>query len=458
MTEAREAGPFERVLTVTIAGDDLAKAETRAARKLSGEMKIKGFRPGKAPRQVVEKLVGSETLRSEAIDVALPGVVADAIREAEIQPAVAPRVTDVRDTETGVEIDVMVTLWPEAEVLPEYRGREIEIERPEIEEGELDSRIDQIRDQFAELDDVDREAFDGDYVLIDVSRVGGDDLVKDLMYEVGSGSLLEGIDIPLRGSRAGTIEEFDTMLPVPGGEPEEVVARVLVKQVKAKRLPELTDEWVDDVSEFETVAEMRERLTEDLAEMKVRGARLVLAERLLEALVEDLELEVPEALVEAEMEAVFHRFAHQLSERGVSIEQYLQMSGQDQDSFIEDLRSRGSANLRTRILLDGVAAAEGLEVTEDEMSAAVLQLAAMARVSPDEYRAALREGDREVTLAGDILREKAKERLVELAVPVDADGEVIELPVPKRDETPDAEAADETEDGEGPEPAKDDEE
>jgi trigger factor len=190
----------------------------------------------------------------------------------------------------------------------------------------------------------------------------------------------------------------------------------------------------------------------------VRGARLVLAERLLEALVEDLELEVPEALVEAEMEAVFHRFAHQLSERGVSVDQYLQMSGQEQDSFIEDLRSRGAANLRTRILLDGVAAAEGLEVTEEEMAVAVVQLAAMARVSPDEYRAALQEGGREVALAGDILREKAKERLVELAVPVDADGEVIELPVPKREETPDAEAADETEDGEGPEPAKDDEE
>ncbi|MCJ7726840.1 MAG: trigger factor [Acidimicrobiia bacterium] len=458
MAETREAGPFERVLTVTIAGDDLAKAETQAARKLSGEMKIKGFRPGKAPRQVVEKMVGSETLRSEAIDVALPKVVAKAISEAELQPAVAPRVTDVRDIEGGVELDVIVTLWPEAETLPDYRGREIEIESPEIEEGELDGRIDRIRDQFAELDDVDREAFDGDYVLIDVSRSGGEDIVKDLMYEVGSGSLLQGIDIPLRGSRAGTIEEFDTMLPVPGGEPEEVVAKVLVKQVKAKRLPELTDEWVDDVSEFETVAEMRERLTEDLVELKVRGARIVLAERLLEALVEDLELEVPEALVEAEMEAVFHRFAHQLSERGVSVDQYLQMSGQDQDAFVEDLRSRGSANLRTRILLDGVAAAEELEVTEDEMASAIAQLAAMAKVSPDDYRAALQEGGRERALAGDILREKAKERLVELAVPVDADGNVIELPVPQRDETPDAEAADETEDGEGPEPAKDDEE
>jgi len=454
----REAGPFERALTVTITGEVLAEAETQAARKLSGELKIKGFRPGKAPRQIVEKMVGSETLRAEAIDAALPAVVTEAISEADLRPATPPRVQDIRDIEEGVEVDVMITLWPEVDTLPEYKGREIEIERPAIEDGEVDQRIDRMRDQFSELDDVDREAFDGDYVLIDITRTGGEDIVKDLMYEVGSGSLLEGIDIPLRGSKAGTIEEFDTHLPVPGGEPEEVIAKVLVKQVKAKRLPELTDDWVGDVSEFETVAEMREQMTEDLAGMKAYSARMVMGEKLLEALVEDLDVEVPEALVEAEMEAVFHRFAHQLSERGVTVEQYLQMSGQDQDAFIDDLRNRGSINLRTRILLDGVAEAEGLAVTEEETASAVTQLAQMAGVSREEYGEALQEGGREQALAGDILREKAKERLVELAVPVDSDGEVIDLPVPQRGEAPDVEAADATEDGEGPEPAKDDEE
>jgi trigger factor len=450
-------GPFERVLTVAIAGDVLAKAEKKAARKLAGEVKIDGFRPGKAPRQVVEKVVGSDTLRSEAIDEALPEVVSDAIRDAELEPAVSPRVQDIRDTPDGVEVDVLITLWPEADKLPKYKGRKIEIDRPELDDEEIEERIDRIRDQFAELDDVDREAFDGDYVQIDITRMGGEDVVKDLMYEVGSGSLLEGIDIPLRGSKAGTIEEFDTMLPVPGGEPEEAVCRVLVKQVKAKRLPELTDEWVDDVSEFETVAEMRERLAEDLAEMKAQGSRMVLGERLLESLVEDLELDIPEGLVEAEMEAVFHRFAHQLSERGVTIEQYLQMSGQGQEAFVEELRTRGSVNLRTRILLDAVAKAEELEVDEDEIGSAIAQLAEMAQVSPEEYREALQEGGREQALASDILREKAKQRLVELAVPVDADGKVIELPVPERETPLDAEPADETEDGDGPEPAKDDE-
>ncbi|MCB2224972.1 MAG: trigger factor [Actinobacteria bacterium] len=447
MTDTRDAGPFEQVLTVTIAGDVLSRAEARAARKLSGEVKIKGFRPGKAPRQVVEKVVGSETLRREAIDEALPTVVADAITDAGLEPAVAPRVRDIRDTDEGVEVDVLVTMWPEPASLPDYRGREIEIDRPDLEEGEVQERIDRVRDQFAELDDVDREAVDGDYVLIDIARAGGDDIVNDMLYEVGSGRLLDGLDIPLRGSKAGSIEEFDTTLPVPDGEPEEAVARVLVKQVKAKRLPELTDEWVAEVSEFETVAEMREQLAEDLAAMKASSARMVLAERLVEDLIADLDVELPEALVDAEMEAVFHNFAHQLSQRGVSIEQYLQLSGQDQDAFIADLRERSSRNLKTRLLLDGVAAAEGLEVADDEVTAAVLQLAAAAGVSVEDYREALEEGGREQALAGDILREKARTRLVELAVPVDADGDVIELPEPERADPPDAGAGDEESDG-----------
>jgi trigger factor len=219
VTETREAGLFERILTVTIAGDALVKAENKAARKLSQEVKIKGFRPGKAPRSLVEKVVGAETLRREAVDEALPEAVAGAIRESDLKPVVAPRVEDIREIEEGVEVDVLVTLWPEIDILPDYRGREIEIERPDISDEDLEKQIERIkqiermRDQFAELEDVDREAFDGDYVLIDISRVDGDDIAKDMMYEVGSGTFIDGLDIPLRGSRAGSIEEFDTTLP-----------------------------------------------------------------------------------------------------------------------------------------------------------------------------------------------------------------------------------------------------
>ena len=458
VTKPREAGPFERILTVTIAGDALAKAENKAARKLSHEVKIKGFRPGKAPRSLVEKVVGAESLRQEAVDTALPEAVAGAIRESDLKPVVAPRVEDIREIEEGVEVDVRITLWPEIDTLPDYEGREIEIERPHISDDDVDKQVERMRDQFAELEDVDREAFDGDYVLIDISRVDGDDIAKDMMYEVGSGTFIDGLDIPLRGSKAGSIEEFDTSLPQPEAEPEEAVAKVLIKQVKAKRLPELTDEWVSDVSEFETVAEMRERLTEDLAEMRVGGARMVLGERLMDALLADLALEMPVALVDAEIEGVLHRFANRLSQQGISIEQYLQLTGQDQDAFVDDLRSQASLNLRSRILLDGVAEAEGIEVSSDDIDQAIIQLAAASRTTVEEYHKALQEGGQEQTLAGDILREKAKERLVELAVPVDEDGDVIDLPAPDRADAPEGEGSGGAEDGDELEPADEEDE
>jgi trigger factor len=428
----REPGPFERILTVTIDAEALAAAEGRAARKLSKEVKIKGFRPGKAPRQLVEKVVGAETLRREAIDDALPRVAAEALRDSDLRPAVAPRVDDIRDEDGVVEVDLRITEWPELDGLPDYRGREIEIEDPGVTDEDVEQRIDRVRDQFAELEDVDREAVDGDYVMMDVFRAdGGEEVVKAMMYEVGSGSFLDGLDIALRGSKAGAIGEFDTSLPGEDGEPVEAVAKVLVKQVKAKRLPELTDEWVSDITEFETVDEMREQVAADLVELKRRTARMILGERLMDSLLEEIDLELPDALVDAEMEAVLHRFAHDLSQRGITIEQYLSMTGQTQDDFVNDLRTRAVLNLKTRLLLDGVAEAEGLEVSDEELDGMIGQLSGVAGTTPEEYREALEEGSRVEALAGDMLRDKARRRLVELAVAVDPDGEVVELPEPE---------------------------
>jgi trigger factor len=456
VTQVREAGPFERILTVVIRGDALRNAEGRAARKLSKDLKIKGFRPGKAPLKVVESVVGAERLRQEAVDEALPAVVADALRETELAPVTAPRVEEVRDGEDGVEVDVRVTLWPELDEVPEYQGRRVEIERPEVSDEDIDAQIERMQDQFAELEDVDREGFDGDYVLIDITTAAGEEIAKDLLYEIGSGSFLEGIDIPLRGSKVGSIEEFDTTLPPSFGDNAgEVVARVLVKQVKTKRLPELTDEWVDDVSEFETIAEMRDQLAADLAGYRAQAARSQLHDKLLGTLLDDLELELPEPLVEAEMDAVLHRFAHRLGSQGISLEQYFQISGQDQEGFVEDLRSQATTNLRTRVLLEAVAEREGIEVDDAEMDEAITSLAAASEKSSEEYRAALAQGGREQALAGDILRDKALGRLAELAVPVDADGNEVELPAPEtREAAAVGDGADETEDAEGQEPAE----
>jgi trigger factor len=422
-------------MTLTIDEAALEDAKTRTARKLAGELKIKGFRPGKAPRRIVESVVGADALRREAIDDALPGLVAEAIRDSDVTPVVAPRVDDLRDVGGGVEVDVRLTLWPELEQVPDAEGRKITVERPVVSDEDVDRQIDRMRDQFAELEDVSREGFDGDYVLVDVTTAGdGEEAAagsaEDLLYEIGSGSFLPGMDESLRGTAAGHIAEFTATLPASIGEEggREVTARVLVKQVKAKRLPELTDEWVGDVSEFETVSEMRAALREELESVRLDSVRTQLEQATLEALRDEMELELPDALVAAEMDTTLHRFAHRLETRGVSIDQYLSLTGQSEEDFVSDLRSQAEMNLRTRILLEGVARHNDLEVQAEEVDAAIEALAGAAGVEPADYRKAIEEGGQGETLAGDILRRKAIDRLLEVVVPVDAGGIEIEVP------------------------------
>jgi len=433
-----EAGPFERILTMSIDEAALDEGKKIAARRLAQEIKIKGFRPGKAPLQVVESTVGAATLRREAIDDALPKVLTAAIEETDLKPAVMPRLKDIRDEDGGVEVDVLVTLWPTLDAVPRYRERTVELDAPPIDDDAIEEQIERMRNQFADLEDVDREAFDGDFVVVDVTTTKDDEefaagSATDMLFEVGAGMFLEGMDDALRGSAAGAIQQFDTMLPAAFGDDggANVSVRVLVKQVKAKQLPELTDEWVEDMTEFETVAEMRSELEDQMQKVRVGGLRNEFERVLLDEMIGELDLVLPDALAETEMDGVFHRFAHRLEQQGIEFGQYLELTGQDQSVFLADLRQQAELNLKTRLLLEAVAEEEGITVGDEELEETVVGLAAASGITPDEYRAALAEGGQEDALTGDILRRKAVDRLLELAVPVDGDGTEIDIPAPQ---------------------------
>jgi trigger factor len=435
VAKVTEVGPFERMLTVTIDPEAFAAARKKAAANLSKDRKIKGFREGKAPLKIVESVVGAEALDREAVDEALPKALAAAIADTDLRPVVYPRLMDVRYTGGGAEADVVITLWPTVSKLPKYKGRKVTVERPAVTDTDIDGQIDAMREQFAELDEVQREGFDGDHVLIDITTSAAGEQVaagstSDLLYEIGSGILFDGMDDALRGVGAGGIVSFDTTLPEAMGPDggKQASVRLLVKKVHARRLPELTDEWVDDVTEFETVAAMRERLASDIQEVYDRNAWQRLSERAVADLTEDLKVDLPDALATAEMESVFHRFAHRLEQQGVTVEQYLQLTGQTSEAFTADLRSQAEANLRTRILLESIAEQEGIEVSPEELDREIAALAAASEVDVAEYRTALAEGGHESALTGDILRSKAVDRLLELVVPVGTDGKAIEMP------------------------------
>ena len=434
-TQINETGRFERTLTIALDESELEDAKQKAARHMSKDLKIKGFRPGKAPYQLVERAVGADQIRSHAIEDAIPEVVSAALEEEELDPATVPAITAIRDGDNGgVEIDVVITLWPTLDAIPDFAGRKVQVDPPIVEDDEIDHQIEALQNQFADLEDVSRPAIAEDYGLINVTaHDGGTEIeeaaANDLLYEVGSQSFIPGLDEILIGAGAGTIAEGEGTLPAGftdrGGD--TVTLRALVKEVKVKRLPEVTDDFVAEVTEFDTEAELREQLEESLMEMKMQNARAMFESRAIEEFVSDLDIDLPPALVDAEAEARIRRLFEDLQQQGISFEDYLNIIGQDAETFTESLRAQAVTALSTRILLEGIIAIDGLVVDEGEYEAAIEALAGSADGSADEVRTALESSGQNEVLTSDILRRKALERIAAAAEPVDSEGNAVDL-------------------------------
>lgn len=431
----QEAGPFERKVSFIVSESELEAAKTTTARRLSREVKIRGFRPGKAPRPIVEATVGSERLRSEAIDDLLPAKVGEALVDTGLTPAVNPRLEQVTDADGGgVAVDVLVTLWPTLETVPEHRERRIVVEPPTVTDEEVEAQLLRLREQYATLETVERPATTGDYVALDISAVHDGAHVpearaEEILYEVGSGGLIEGVDDVLAGVAAGESVVFDGVLPQGFGEMAglNVTFSVRVSEVREKVLPDLTDEWVDEASEFETVDELRDGLRRQMEILKRRDAAAAFRQKALDELVSEVDIELPDALVRAEMDEVLHEFGHRLDDSGITLDDYFRVTGIAGDVFVDDLRRQAETSLRTRLLLEAVAAREGIEVADEEIDA-VVEAAVRTTDDPDAYRAAL--GSRRSSLAGDILRNKALDAVIRGAVPVDEEGNIVDLELP----------------------------
>lgn len=443
-TEVSESGRFERTLTVRLENEELAKAKERAARKISQNMKIKGFRPGKAPLGVVERMAGADYVRSEAIEEAIQDVVPAAIDEAGLDPVTIPSVSAIRDdNEDGtVEIDVLVTLWPVLESLPDFRDFEIEVEDPAATQDEIDEQLDALRNQFAELSGHDGALSDGDFAMIDITvSQDGEEIetaaAKDLMYEVGTESFIPGLDVIVEGAEVGATVGGDATLPEgysdKGGE--DVTLSVEIKEAKTKVLPELDDEMVTDATEFSSVDELTEAIERNMLAYKVHTQRSVLQDKVVQYVLNEVDFDVPEALVNAEVEARVRNLVTRLEGDNINIQDYLRIVGQDEEAFIASMRDQAEHALSTRILLESIAAVENWEVTDEDMLAHVETLLQGQPGDPQELVDGWKASGQIESLTSDILRERALANLVEAATPVDADGNPVDLtPVVIEDE------------------------
>jgi len=293
-------------LSVEVDAAEFEQAVDAAFRKIAREVNIKGFRPGKAPRKVIESRIGVLAGREQALQDSLPEYYSAAVIEHDVDVIAPPEIDVTGGHEDGdVAFDAVVEVRPSVQV-PGYGGITVTLDRPTVDESVLDAQIDRMREMDSTLADVDRPAQEGDTVTIDIAGTLDGEAqsgltADDYSYSVGSGAITAEVDEHLTGAKAGDILEFAATHPDPD-ETRELQFRVLVKAVKEKVLPELTDEWASEASEFETVEALRADLADRMLRVRKAQAQMALREKVGEALAELVTDELPEALVAHEMQ------------------------------------------------------------------------------------------------------------------------------------------------------------
>jgi len=426
-------------VSVEVDENEFDKAIDAAFKKLAREVRIPGFRPGKAPRKVLEARFGSEVGRGQALQDSLPTFYVDAVKEHEVDVIAAPQIEITAGEDEGpVAFEAVVEVRPVVQV-PGYGSLRVTIESPEPSDEDIDAQLDRLRNQFSELTSVDREAVDGDYVTIDVSGSQDGEPIdqlqaQDYLYEVGSGGIVPELDDELRGATAGETLEFDAAFPgraereVDEDEdgPSDLTFVVEVKEVKEKLLPELDDAFASDASEFDTLDELKADLSSRLANVKRVQAQMSLREKTGEVLAELVEEDVPDALVNTEVSERLNDLSMRLQAQGLDLETWIAMSGKAPDEIVGELRETAAQAVKVDLALRAVAEAEAIECTDEDLEAEFAQVAERLNLKTKEVRKQFERADQVPAVRSDIRKRKAFDWLLERVEIVDADGKVIE--------------------------------
>lgn len=414
-------------LSVEVDEEEIRRDEADTLNRLTREVSLPGFRPGRVPRRVLEHRLGVKGIRQEVLRDALPRYLGEAVEEQELDVIAQPEV-EIRAGEEGgpISFDAVVEVRPEVEI-PGYEGLSVTVPALEPSDADVDAQVDRLREQFASLVVAEREVQSGDVVTIDVhsTREGTrvDNLsVDDFVYEVGSEGIAPGLDEKLTGASVGDAVELDAE-DAPGGP---VHLAVTVKQIQEKVLPEANDEFASDASEFDTLAELRDDVRKRLVERRRLEATGALREGAVEALSALVSEEPPAALVDPETESLLHDFAHRLGAQRVRIEDYLAAVGQQPDDFIAELREQARRQVLADLALRALAQAEAIEVDETDVDEELVRLAAQNNVTPGALREALERDGRLSELRSQLKKAKALRWLVEHVAVVDEEGKPVD--------------------------------
>jgi trigger factor len=430
-------------LTVEIDEPEFDRALGDVVRSLARQVRVPGFRPGKVPRKVLEaRMGGAGALRAEALRESLPDFYARAVVDTELDPIAQPEIDITSGEDEGsVSFDAVVQVRPVVSV-PGYDGLQATLPGLRVSEEEVQHQIDRLRENDAELETVERPAIDGDLVTIDLHGTDSSGAevvgVDDYLYEVGSGSVVPELDPQLHGAKAGAILAFDA--PNPSDPDQQVAFRVLVKEVKVKKLPDVTDEWVAESSEFETVAELRADIEDRIGRVKLMQSQLALRRNTIEALAGLVSDEdVPEVLVDAEVNERIHDLQHRLEAQKVGLAEYFQATGTSPDELLETVRGEARSAVKADLALRAVVEAEELTLNDDELDAEVASMAERMGTTPVELRRQLDTAGRTGAVRSELRKGKALEWLLDHVDLFDEEGNPMSRDDLKADASKDSE-------------------
>ena len=411
-------------LTIDVPAEEFEKAITKAYNKNKGQISIPGFRKGKVPQIMVERMYGPAIFYEEAANYVMPEAYEKAAEESNLEIVSRPAV-DVKQMEKGKDFifTAEVAIKPEV-TLGQYKGIEVEKTEIEVTDEEVDEQIKKTQEQNSREITVDRPAQSGDTVVIDykgtidgVAFDGG--FAEGHSLVLGSNSFIPGFEDQLIGASADSDVEVKVTFPEDYHAKElagkEAVFACKVHEVKTKEYPEIDDEFAQDVSEFDTLAEYKEDVKKNIFTRKENEAKAAKQQKVMDKVIENATMDIPDAMVDTQAEGMVEEYAQRLRYQGLSLEQYFQFTGLDVKTFKDQLKPQALKNIQSRLVLEAVIAAENIEVSDEEFEAEIEKMASMYQMEVDKVKELLGDAEKE-NIKKDLAAQKAVDFVTEAAV------------------------------------------
>jgi len=420
----KKESEFEKNLEIKVELEDLDDHRDEAIKKIGKQIKVDGFRTGKIPANIVKREVGEDYINEEAIELFLPQTLFSILNDEEISPATRPAIKEIKKEKSHFDVNVLITLWPTLSKLPKL-SQTVEVDSIEPTDEEIADQIERIKSQFAEVSKVERPLNSGDYAMMNLSATKNGVEIKDFtyndyLYEVGTGALTPSLDSKLEGVAPGAIIKFNDSIPQLNEENVEVT--VLLKEVREKILPDLTDEWVSDTTEFENVDSLKKELVANIENVKKQQIASQYQGQLTNKLIEEVDMELPEQLVIAEMDSILQNFLNELKQSNIQLEDYFKITGLTEETLRDDLNKQASRNLTMVLILDKVIADLDMKLDEKDIALVDEHMVTHKDDAEDSDQSSHR-----LNLEAESLRNKAMLHILQQGISVDKDGEKVYL-------------------------------